>query len=156
MQGELYVEKSIVKPLEKLLKVCYTLSAHYAGVMELADVPDSKSGGSDTVRVRPPPPAPKIDRFRPVDFLSVAATTAWHQREACTLWVGCTIGSLSLVTVCVKAFYIARSCGQGKRGGSYRQTYKNCAYGAGSHNTYCKQYYRKQCCTQYTCQKGID
>ena len=29
-----------------------------AGVMELADVPDSKSGGSDTVRVRPPPPAP--------------------------------------------------------------------------------------------------
>ena len=29
-----------------------------AGVMELADVPDSKSGGSDTVRVRPPLPAP--------------------------------------------------------------------------------------------------
>ena len=26
--------------------------------MELADVPDSKSGGSDTVRVRPPLPAP--------------------------------------------------------------------------------------------------
>ncbi len=30
-----------------------------AGVMELADVPDSKSGGSDTVSVRPRPPAPK-------------------------------------------------------------------------------------------------
>ncbi len=58
MQRELYVEKSIVKPLEKPIKVCYTHSAHYAGVMELADVPDSKSGGSDTVRVRPPPPAP--------------------------------------------------------------------------------------------------
>ena len=29
-----------------------------AGMMELADVPDSKSGGSDTVRVRPPRPAP--------------------------------------------------------------------------------------------------
>ena len=29
-----------------------------AGMMELADVPDSKSGGSDTVRVRPPLPAP--------------------------------------------------------------------------------------------------
>ncbi len=32
----------------------------FAGVMELADVPDSKSGGSDTVRVRPPPPAPQV------------------------------------------------------------------------------------------------
>ena len=29
----------------------------FAGVMELADVPDSKSG-PDRVRVRPPPPAP--------------------------------------------------------------------------------------------------
>ena len=32
---------------------------NFAGMMELADVPDSKSGGSDTVRVRPPPPAPE-------------------------------------------------------------------------------------------------
>ena len=30
-----------------------------AGVLELADEADSKSVGSDTVRVRPPPPAPK-------------------------------------------------------------------------------------------------
>lgn len=29
--------------------------------MELADVPDSKSGPGDRVRVRPPPPAPKQD-----------------------------------------------------------------------------------------------
>ena len=27
--------------------------------MELADVPDSKSGPGDRVRVRPPPPAPR-------------------------------------------------------------------------------------------------
>ena len=31
----------------------------FAGMMELADVLDSKSSGSDTVRVRPPLPAPK-------------------------------------------------------------------------------------------------
>ncbi len=30
-----------------------------AGVLELADEADSKSVGSDTVRVRPPPPAPE-------------------------------------------------------------------------------------------------
>ena len=30
-----------------------------AGMMELADVLDSKSSGSDTVRVRPPLPAPE-------------------------------------------------------------------------------------------------
>ena len=32
----------------------------HAGMMELADVLDSKSSGSDTVRVRPPLPAPVI------------------------------------------------------------------------------------------------
>ena len=31
----------------------------FAGVMELADVTDSKSVGSDTVWVRVPPPAPR-------------------------------------------------------------------------------------------------
>ncbi len=38
--------------------ILYKVKEKTAGVMELADVPDSKSGGSDTVRVRPPPPAP--------------------------------------------------------------------------------------------------
>ena len=33
-------------------------TALYAGVMELADVLDSKSSGSDTVSVRPRSPAP--------------------------------------------------------------------------------------------------
>ena len=37
----------------------YDIILLFAGVMELADVTDSKSVGSDTVRVRPPPPAPK-------------------------------------------------------------------------------------------------
>ena len=36
----------------------YTIIHIFAGVLELADEADSKSVGSDTVRVRPPPPAP--------------------------------------------------------------------------------------------------
>ena len=38
-----------------------------AGVLELADEADSKSVGSDTVRVRPPPPAPNKSLFCPSD-----------------------------------------------------------------------------------------
>ncbi len=38
----------------------YNSLRQFAGVMELADVLDSKSSGSDTVRVRPPLPAPVI------------------------------------------------------------------------------------------------
>ena len=41
----------------------------FAGVMELADVPDSKSGGSDTVPVRPRSPAPENPVLRKRDFL---------------------------------------------------------------------------------------
>ena len=40
------------------------MSALYAGVMELVDVTDSKSVGSDTVWVRVPPPAP-AQKFPP-------------------------------------------------------------------------------------------
>ena len=41
---------------------------NFAGVMELADVPDSKSGGSDTVPVRPRSPAPEIELTRMCEF----------------------------------------------------------------------------------------
>ncbi len=37
----------------------YNVPVTFAGMMELADVLDSKSSGSDTVRVRPPLPAPE-------------------------------------------------------------------------------------------------
>ena len=47
------------------MKLCYNISVVrkggeiYAGVMELADVTDSKSVDGDIVWVRVPPPAPK-------------------------------------------------------------------------------------------------
>lgn len=41
----------------------YNSLRQFAGVMELADVLDSKSSGSDTVPVRPRSPAPKKTAF---------------------------------------------------------------------------------------------
>ena len=56
----------------------------FAGVMELADVPDSKSGGSDTVPVRPRSPAPENPVLRKRGFLihceskGISSTIAYH------------------------------------------------------------------------------
>ena len=44
--------------LEFPYALLYNSQVPYAGVMELVDVTDSKSVGSDTVWVRVPPPAP--------------------------------------------------------------------------------------------------
>ena len=51
-----------MNPFKKCVKLIYVQNLNiFAGVMELADVTDSKSVGSDTVRVRPPPSAPEKD-----------------------------------------------------------------------------------------------
>ena len=49
--------------------MCYYDLAICAGVMELADVVDSKSTGSDTVPVRVRPPAPNKNKTNPRDNL---------------------------------------------------------------------------------------
>ena len=46
----------------------YNSLRQFAGVMELADVTDSKSVGSDTVWVRVPPPAPSSETLDPSAF----------------------------------------------------------------------------------------
>ena len=46
--------------LEFCALILYNIKSLNAGVMELVDVTDSKSVGSDTVWVRVPPPAPQL------------------------------------------------------------------------------------------------
>ena len=58
--------KALLKMLDKNEKLRYNIkvSLPHAGVMELADVTDSKSVGSNTVWVRVPPPAPNRNTIR--------------------------------------------------------------------------------------------
>ena len=59
-----------MNPFKKCVKLIYVQNLNiFAGVMELADVTDSKSVGSNTVWVRVPPPAPNTEA--PVGCLCV-------------------------------------------------------------------------------------
>ena len=58
-------------------------------MMELADVLDSKSSGSDTVRVRPPLPAPtkkELLSTKSSFFVIQAAGFVWNQRAPRVVW----------------------------------------------------------------------
>ena len=55
--------KKLRRALAFFARICYTILVS-AGMMELADVTDSKSVGSDTVWVRVPPPAPNRNTIR--------------------------------------------------------------------------------------------
>ena len=66
-----------------------------AGVLELADEVDSKSIGGDTVRVRPPPPAPRKTRQDLLFGLSlipkVRGSNPWaapFSKHACGMFAG--------------------------------------------------------------------
>ena len=48
--------------LDFIKKMLYNDRQNFAGMMELADVPDSKSGPGNRVWVRLPPPAPTKTR----------------------------------------------------------------------------------------------
>jgi hypothetical protein len=52
----LIIERAIIGSLPSFVH-CYNVEVLHAGVAELVDAPDSKSGGRKVVWVRVPPPA---------------------------------------------------------------------------------------------------
>ena len=76
----------ILPNAENLVDFLFTLLYNelviFAGVMELADVTDSKSVGSDTVWVRVPPPAPKNKKHSSECFLFFGTMCSLRERDA--------------------------------------------------------------------------
>ncbi len=74
--------------------------------MELADVTDSKSVGSDTVWVRVPPPAPEIDklRVRLVDFTFSLLTLHFSVKVSASQMV------FLIAFICVTVFCYQNAC----------------------------------------------
>ena len=84
-----------MNPFKKCVKlICVQNLNIFAGVMELADVTDSKSVGSNTVWVRVPPPAPSSETLDPsafeassVSFFIYALSTKMQGILPCSLRV---------------------------------------------------------------------
>lgn len=68
-----------------------SMSAHRAGVVELADAPDSKSGGGNPVGVRFSPPAPKSLSVDICDTFD--SCVGWPTITGAMLMSGCNAAS---------------------------------------------------------------
>ena len=71
-----------------IFSAIYDIINKYAGVAESADATDSKSVGSDIVRVQVPPPAPNkaLHRFAVESLISYRSHTQNPLRVACNTY----------------------------------------------------------------------